>query len=236
MPDEETRKPRGAKVRSKGLIGGTLDVNAALAFIFGVIFISVMLGFAYKVPNPSPFAQWVFTVVVALAGAGVGAVIPGILKITLPYARAGGALAIFAAIFLLKPAILDTVIQLETPNESPMPAIDAFLAKVDAKDTDGAWASLDDAAKQSIAKDRELYRMAYENGRYPLGDVISRTPFGGALVTSPSGSPIGVYRGVNFKTKFSSGQCYQEVVTVRAATDLRWRVFGHSIDPRPISC
>lgn len=227
---------RSAARRAPWVLNGTLNINTLLAFAFGVIFISVMLGFAVFIPNPTPFRQWVFMIVVALAGGGIGAVIPGFFNLETPVVRAGGGLAVFAAILLLKPALLDVVVNLETPPQSPLPVIDAFLAKVDSRDLDGAWESLDDAAKQTNAKDRGLYKQAYENGRYSLGNVLSRTVIGSSVGKAPPGEPPAVLQFVNYKTKFESDRCYQEQVTVRATTALQWRVVGHAINPTPIPC
>ncbi len=85
------------------------------ATVFGVVFLSVILIIALVVKNPTPFQEWVFNVVLALAGAGVAATIPGFLNVEVsPVARAGGALAVFIVIFFFKPAaaVSDTKINL----------------------------------------------------------------------------------------------------------------------------
>ncbi len=76
-----------------------------LAFIFGVVFVSVMLVVAVFIPNPTPFQQWLFRVVLALAAAGVGAVVPGMINVEWkdPKIRAAGAFALFVIVYLLNP-------------------------------------------------------------------------------------------------------------------------------------
>ena len=76
-----------------------------LAFIFGVVFVSVMLTVAVFIPNPTPFQQWLFRVVLALAAAGVGAVVPGMINVEWkdPKIRAAGAFALFVIVYLLNP-------------------------------------------------------------------------------------------------------------------------------------
>lgn len=80
------------------------------AFAFGVIFVAVLLGVAFAAPNPTDFQLFVFRIVLALAAAGVAAVIPGFLHIeskTALYAvRAGGALGVFLLVFLVNPPAL----------------------------------------------------------------------------------------------------------------------------------
>lgn len=79
-------------------------IDTYLAFAFGVTFVSIMLAIAVFVPEPTPFAFFVFRVVLALAAAGVGAVIPGFLDITVSkFVRASGAIACFVLIYMVNP-------------------------------------------------------------------------------------------------------------------------------------
>lgn len=215
---------------------GKVDINAFLAFIFGIVFLATMLVFAYYVPNPSPFSQWVFVVTTSLAGAGIGAVIPGILNVTLPYARAGGALAVFLLVFLNKPALVDSIATFKAPQESPMPAVMEYLSKIDKNEIDEAWNLLDSGSKATVARDRDMYKASYTGGRQPLGEVLNRMQMGVSEVTSPPGYPPGIYRLLAFKTRFASDQCRAEQVSARATTDMAWRVFDHNVGAVPIPC
>jgi hypothetical protein len=78
------------------------------AFIFGVVFVTTILVLAVAFPKPTAFQ---FTMLMALACAGVAAVVTSFLslKISLPLKstlRAGGALAVFALVCLYNPAAL----------------------------------------------------------------------------------------------------------------------------------
>jgi hypothetical protein len=80
------------------------------AYFFGVIFVVVLLVMAIAVPNPSAFQYTVFRIVLALAAAGVAAMIPGFLQVTVSnWIRAGGALAIFVIVYFYAPAALVTI-------------------------------------------------------------------------------------------------------------------------------
>lgn len=218
------------------LIEGRLNINVLLAFAFGVMAMIAMLAFAVFIPNPSNFSQWVFITVLALSAAGIASVIPGILDLQLPYLKAGGALAMFAVVFLMKPAIVSGVARVEPPTDSPNMAINSYLDSVDKKDLAAAWDQLDPEAKIGVARDKDAYRQAYNAGRTALGDVIARTQIGVQELQSPSGHTIGVYRGIGFRTKFSDGSCRFEQVIVRAADDRKWRVYEHNISPATIPC
>lgn len=86
------------------------------AYAFGVIFVIVILGIAIGVPNPTSFQYTVFRIVLALAAAGVAAMIPGFINVTVGTAvRAGGAIAVFVIVFFFSPANL--VVQPTKPND-----------------------------------------------------------------------------------------------------------------------
>jgi hypothetical protein len=80
-----------------------------VAFIFGVVFVVTMLVLAIVFPRPEPFQYMVFRVTLALAAAGVAAMIPGFITFNFnPSAavliRAGGALAVFVIVYFMNPA------------------------------------------------------------------------------------------------------------------------------------
>jgi hypothetical protein len=222
--------------KEEKLVVGSIDIQVLLAFGFGVIFIITALAFSISTPNPSPFSQWVFITVLALASAGAGAVIPGLIRIQLPYASAGGALALFVIVFATKPAIVGTIVNLIEPKHDPLPTIQAFLGRIDTGRVEEAWQSMDNIARAGPAQDLDQIRKIYANARAPLGDVRQRTEIGANLFYSPAGYPIGVYRLATFRTHFLSGQCYLEKVLVRANDKLEWNVYDHNIDPHSIAC
>ncbi len=77
------------------------------AFTFGVVFVVALLALAFFVPNPTAFQYLVFRVVLALAAAGVAAMVPGFIEFDISkWLRAGGALAVFLIVFFYNPALL----------------------------------------------------------------------------------------------------------------------------------
>jgi hypothetical protein len=80
------------------------------AFVFGIVFVGVLLGIAVLFPNPTPFQYTVFRIVLALASAGIAAMIPGFLHVEVGTAvRAGGAIAVFVVVYFFSPVALPAV-------------------------------------------------------------------------------------------------------------------------------
>lgn len=77
------------------------------AFAFGVVFVIVMLVIAIFYPRPTNFQYTTFRVVLALAAAGVAVLLPGFLDLQVAsWLKAGGALGVFALVYLKTPAQL----------------------------------------------------------------------------------------------------------------------------------
>ena len=85
------------------------------AFGFGLLFVILLLIFVLAVPDPTQTQWFVFRVVLALAAAGIGAVIPGLLVVHVStFIRAGGAIALFVIVYNLNPP------QLIAPKRVPV--------------------------------------------------------------------------------------------------------------------
>ncbi|MHC6527445.1 SH2 domain-containing protein [Vibrio proteolyticus] len=92
-----------------------------LSFGFGVFFVLLLLATAFITPNPSSYQYTVFRIVLALAGGGIVAVFPGFIEVKFGnWLRAGGALAVFAVIYTVSPAALDTNHSENPPQEAPI--------------------------------------------------------------------------------------------------------------------
>lgn len=85
----------------------TSDKKVATAF--GIAGVIVMLILAIFFPRPTAFQYTVFRIILALAGAGVGATIPGLLDVNVSGAiRASGAIGVFVIVYFFSPARLVT--------------------------------------------------------------------------------------------------------------------------------
>lgn len=78
-----------------------------LVFLFGVVFVIVMLFMAHSTPDPTSFQYFVFRTVLSAAVAGIAVFIPGLLDITLgKWLKTSGALAVFVLVYYVNPANL----------------------------------------------------------------------------------------------------------------------------------
>jgi hypothetical protein len=87
----------------------TRRLQMGLAFVFGCVAIGVVLWLAFRAETLSEQQFEILRIVLALAGGGVGAVIPGFLDVSMKAGaklalRAGGALAVFIVLYFWSPA------------------------------------------------------------------------------------------------------------------------------------
>ena len=82
-----------------------MQLEVALIFGFGVVFLGLLLLLSLRFPQPTSFQYTVFRIVLALAAAGIAALIPGLLEVNAgAWLKASGALAVFAVIYFYSPA------------------------------------------------------------------------------------------------------------------------------------
>jgi hypothetical protein len=200
------------------------------AYLFGVAFVVALIVIAIVFPKPSAFQFFVFRVVLALAAAGVAAMIPGFLSVQLgAVVRAGGAIAVFVIVYFLNPARLLTDSDPGSlPAGDPRATAEAYLDVADTLDFDRTWALFSATAKQ-IYKESDVSE-AYRNVRTPLGRVSRRQLQGVQSASSWPGWPPGHYRTFGFLTVFGDGKPHGEHVTVMSE-DKAWRVASHIIHP-----
>jgi hypothetical protein len=74
------------------------------SLVLGAVFVVVLLFIAFLVPDPTTTQWFVFRVVLALAAAGIGAIIPGLIVVNVSkIIRAGGAIAVFVVVYSVNP-------------------------------------------------------------------------------------------------------------------------------------
>lgn len=82
----------------------------------GIVLTLVMIGVALFAQHPTTLQMFVFRVATSLAAAGLGATIPGFLRVRIPWLHAGGALCLFVIVYLINPPSLVSTLPEEVPE------------------------------------------------------------------------------------------------------------------------
>jgi|HubBroStandDraft_4_1064222.scaffolds.fasta_scaffold90937_1 hypothetical protein len=213
---------------------GSLDINVLLSFVFGVLFLAVMLIFSVLYPNPTASQIRIWITALALSAAGVGAVLPGFLEVKYKsIVRATGALGLFVIVYLFQPAIERSVPSFPEPTQDPAPIATSFLTLLDQGNTAAAYAMFDPDAKQSVSL--ETFQSMYQSVRAPERAAKTRTLAGVQNELNPSGAPPGRYRIFSYITKFAN-DCRIEAVGLKANQSLTWSISSYNISLAAVPC
>jgi hypothetical protein len=234
----------------RSFVTGEIDIKTLIAFAFGAVFIISILVFTAVVKNPSPTEIWTYRIILALAAAGVAAVLPGFIDIKYKgFVQAGGAIGVFVLILVAFPA----------PDPTPAPAPAATPAKADtASSAEIVWPTEDpefaarkyvdlvdngklveayEAIDKGVGLPWASFETSYKEGRIPMGTVVDRRQTGAQRGTELPGRPKGAYAVVTYQTKFAKeAMCREEVVSLRAMPDKTWRVTKHDSSAQQVDC
>jgi len=227
----DTRLPTSPSSSDPAQTTPSNNVDRYLAFAFGIVFCGVLLYLATVEKNPTPLQIQVYVTILAIAGGGVGAILPGFLEIKYKgIARAGGAVALAVLIYLNKPAISKYVPDFPVPTVSAQPVIDAFFAALDSGDPDKSWALLPEMARAQVDGSAEKWRQLYQVDIVPLGKEESRVQVGQAQGKSPPGVPPGVYAQYMYKVKYANDAGYRlETLILRGNSAGAWEVYSFQV-------
>jgi len=201
------------------------------AFSFGLVFLTTVFTTALFKPDPTPYQYTVFRIVLSLAAAGIGAILPGLLEIRSKAISASGALGMFLVVYFGAPAALSPV--LKEPEEistNAQPVIEKWFKSMDAGDLRAAY-------DQTSARFQSQYtydQFAQVTNQYmkPLGKVRERKFSSTAFAQSPPGAPVGRYQYNMYETSFEqfSKPLYMNVTVIGERNE--WKVFGFAIASR----
>jgi hypothetical protein len=175
-----------------------------IAFLFGFIFVVAMIVLSVKFPQPTPFQERVFQTVLALAAAGVAAMIPGLINLELDATsklliRAGGAIAVFVIVYFLNPAKSQThaaashskeATGSSTPDFVP-PALKPVWHLLDTSLQDAFSMAANEARRQGkdIISTKTLFAVLVRLQPQPLAELIARLPAGSLPDPIAAGTP-----------------------------------------------
>lgn len=201
------------------------------AFSFGVVFLTTILTTALFKPDPTPYQYAVFRIILALAAAGIGAILPGFFEIRNKIISASGALAMFLVVFFGAPAALSPVLkEPEEISDNSQPVIEKWFKAMDSGD-------LRDAYDQMSSR----FQSQYTYGQFeqltqqymgPLGKVDNRKFYSTSFAQSPPGAPVGRYQYNMYEENFEkfAKPLYMNVTVIGESS--KWMVFGFALAVR----
>lgn len=207
----------------------TRNIEKIAVFAFGVIFLSAILVLVVLIPMPTTAQFFAFRLTMALSAAGIGALLPGFLRLDIPLAfqggiRAGGALALFASVWFVNPATLG--IEVQPPKEDARIIIDQFLSLTDAHDHRAAYALFSKRNKERVSED--AYASMGTQVRDPLGSVGQRLLFSAGTPDEINGvrGPFVVH---TYQGRFSGAKDVWLEVVSTIPENGAWRVNSYNV-------
>lgn len=207
---------------------GKLSPQVILAFLFGVIFISIILYVAMNVPESESFKKMVILVILSLAAGGIGGILPGYIVTGAPnkLVRAGGALAVFLVVLYFGSRYIQDPIDPAPykPSTDPSVVANMFGSYLDTNKYDQAYELTSSSFKAGINK----YPFTETSKRIEkkLGPANERSMIFQNVVESPPGLPKGYYCFTNYVAKHgnSTRDIYTNVVLIGEKEVSDWRV------------
>jgi hypothetical protein len=197
------------------------------AFAFGAVFVSAILIISLFRPNPTPFEYTVFRIIIALAAAGIGAILPGFLVVKFKnWLRASGALALFIIVYFFAPAAAPLPeINLGTePTTDAKSRAEAWLSLLDHNDYESAYFKMADGFKSKYPFNQ--FEEIVKGDRTRLGAMKTRQFTSSTPFESPPGASKGFYRQYVFRTSFEKEVRLVYEMVWLAAEKTDWRVSG----------
>jgi Protein of unknown function (DUF4019) len=201
------------------------------AFCFGVVFLTTILTTALFKPDPTPYQYTVFRIILALAAAGIGAILPGFFEIKNKIISAGGALALFLVVFYGAPAALSPVLkEPEEISDNSQPIIDKWFVAMDSGNLRAAYDQTSTRFQNQYTY--EQFKQLTSQYMGPLGATQGRKLYSTSFAQSPPGSPVGRYQYNMYETTFEkfAKPLYMNVTVI--GENGNWKVFGYALAAR----
>ena len=216
------------------------NIERIAVFAFGVIFLCAILYLLVKIPNPTVSQFFGFRLTLALAAAGIGALLPGFLNIelTLPLQgaiRTGGALALFASVWFVNPATIGINPVPDPPAEDSDPKMAKFLSLTDAGDHAEAYKMMSSFTQKRYTL--QDYVALGRNVRDPLGARVGQPEFISGSTPNKLDGVEGPFVIHQFLSRFvaSNRQWIETVAMIAEAGE--WRMFDYEVVPcEPSNC
>jgi hypothetical protein len=119
------------------------------------------------------------------------------------------------------------IVPMPKPEQQAVPAVEAWLALVDAGKYAESWKSAA-AYLKNVVKEKQ-WTATMSPVRKPLGKLVSRKLKSAEFTRELPGAPDGEYVVIQFTTEFANKASATETVTPMKEKDGQWRVAGYLI-------
>lgn len=216
----------------------TFNVESWIVFGFGVLSLVFLFAIALFTKEHNPLLITTARITIAIACAGVAAIIPGFIHIDLSggmakVVRAGGAMAVFVLVYFFNPPGLISSTEETVPNPPSdyMPIVYDWLKIVDSGDYLTAYNNADPSTRENYSA--ELFESLFSGYLKPLGSLKSRNLLSAnSLKLLPTGEK-GNFRLVVFESNFEFGGAQIEQILVSANSG-KWLVRNHTLTPKSL--
>ena len=218
---------------------GRLSIDLLLTFSFGILALLLLFCVALFVETPNSLLLLVFRVTLALACAGVAAMLPGFVQLSVSTGtnmaiRAGGAVAIFVLIYLVDPgsrftSIANDCIVPSAPNNEFLPIAESWTRKVDEGRYEDAYDSASNWTKNQYTLD--LFTLVFREFSQKMGALKNRKIYGVTSVEKLPSAECGNFRVVTFLSKFEGEAELLEFVVLMIENN-RWVVREHTFSAK----
>jgi hypothetical protein len=203
-------------------------------FIFGVVFLSVMIILSIWIPEPTKSQFFTLKLAMALAAAGIGALLPGLLELKIPliptsFIKASGAIGLFIIVWYTDPAKL-AINGIAPPPVAEAPMVgDKFIALLDSKNYQQAYSMFSAVQRQTISE--QTFTQLSNNVRVPLGNrtkgpTISNVTPANELMGHP-----GAFVGLQYQSRYDTQSNVWADFIILIAEEGDWKIQSHIIAP-----
>lgn len=204
------------------------NIEKIAVFGFGIIFLSAILVLVVLIPMPSITQFFAFRLTMALSAAGIGALLPGFLRLDVlcPCKVVSAPAARWRCLRQFGLRTGDLGIEVQPPKEDARLLIDRFLNLTDARDHKAAYTLYSKRNKERVSED--AYMSMSKQVRDPLGSIGQRL-----LVSAGTPDEVNGVRGPfvfhTYQGRFSDSKDVWAEVVSTIPENGTWRINSYNI-------
>lgn len=210
------------------------NVERYSVFIFGVVFMATILILSVWIPEPTKSQFFTFKLVISLAAAGIGALLPGFVEfktkiLPLGTLRAGGAIGLFLVIWYTDPAKY-AIDEIAPPPDTEAEVLFVqYLNLLDSKDYRKAYTLYAKDERKNISENT-FTKIATTTekslGKRIKGPEVYRTSYANEF-----NGQKGHFVATTYESRFETQSEVWMDTVIAIAEDGEWKIYAHNLAP-----